>query len=280
MNRISFKLFALALLASASLQAIGLGGAVGSETLHLDPRRKGGSTDLRYQVLDVKFNTLRFSLLDLSRPLATGFYDSQAEGTVWWRSQKVDGKARDTRWLGSSSELSYVMGSSTGADQTLVLGGPVASPSPSSTNSFWGIDFDMGLVQYQFLKLPLEFNVFYDAQFRNYTISGVYDGAVGITGDTGGMSVNGYLGMGLDASIFPGLALSASAGYDPLISTFAALYPDFMSQGYRIAAGAEYQPIGFVSGFIHYEMQSTGFVGLARTATITDISFGGRLFFY
>jgi hypothetical protein len=279
-NRIAFKLFALALLAAGSLQALGLGGAVGTSSLHMDPIRKGGASDLRYQTLDVKFNTLKFSLLDLGKPLATGIYSGEAEGSVWWRTQKVDRKAADTRWVASAFELSYIMGSSTGADEVLSLGGGNASPSPSTTNSFWGVDADMDLVQYQFLKLPLELNVFYDAQFRSYTVSGVYDGAVGNNADFNGMSVNGYLGMGVDVGVVPGLVLSASASYDPIISTFAALYPDLMSQGYRLAGGAEYQPIGFVSAFAHYELQSTGFVGVGRTATLTDITFGGRIYFY
>lgn len=285
MKRILAILFVLALAGADQAWALGLGAAVGQETLHLDvPKVKGGlgSTDLNYNQLDVTFNVMKFSLLDLGRPLATGLYGSSKSGdeSFWNRRAAIGDPEKDTQWLGSSTELSYIMGSSTGAKQILSAGAPEASPAPSSTNSFWGIDLDMVFGQYQFLKLPLELSLAYDVQFRSYTITNVYDGAVGKLGETGGFQVNGFLSLGADLGIIPGLVVSARAGYDPMMSAVSAIYPDLTSPGYRLDGGVEWMPLKFISGFIHYEQMTTGFFGISRPTTMTDISFGGRFYFF
>lgn len=290
MKRIYFILFILIVAGARQAGAFGLGAAMGQETVSMGTRKvRGGlGSDLVYDKLDVKFNTLKFTLLDIGKPMATGLYtsDKSGEESFWNRRAAIGSPENSTQWLGGSTTISYVMGSSSGADQYLTVfpsgDSVLASPSPSSTNSMWGVDVDLGIGQYQFLKLPIELNFSYDAQFRSYTFTNVYDGSVAKVSDTGtgGMSVNGYLSLGADLGIIPGLVLSARAGYDPLMALGGAVYPDMLSPGYRIDGGAEYMPLRFLSVFANYEQQTTGFIGLSRPVTATDLTFGGRIYFY
>lgn len=289
MKRIFSILFLLAFAGAKPALALGLGGSIAQETVSMGARKVTGGlgSDLVYEKLEAKFNVTRFTLLDLGRPMATGLYSSSksGEGSFWNRRAAIGTPENDTQWLTGGTSISYFMGSSTGAEETMLLGvtptATVASPAPSTTNSMFGVDVDLGLGQYQFLQLPIELSVSYDAQFRSYTFTGVYDGAVGKVGsETGGMSVNGYLSLGADLGIIPGLVVSARAGYDPLMALGGAVYPDMLSPGYRLDGIAEWMPLKFLSVFAGYEQVTTGFIGMSRPVTATDMSFGGRFYFY
>jgi hypothetical protein len=284
-KRILTALFILlALAGTRGALALGLGGSFGQESLSVAERRPGGSAagDLSYQKLDVKLTTMKFTLLDLSKPMSTGLYGSDKSGdeSFWNRRAAIGEPEHGTQWIHGTSTLSYIMGSSTGAEEVLTAGASAVTPAPASTNSFWGVEFDMGLGQYQFLKLPLELSTSYDVQFRSYTFSGVFDGVAGKAADAGGMSVNGLFSAGADLGVIPGLVVSARIGYDPLMAVVGSLYPDLISPGYRLDGGAEWMPLKFVSVFAAYEQYTTGFFGIGRTVTITDLSFGGRIYFY
>ena len=290
MKRIFSIFFLLALAGAKPALALGLGGSIAQETVSMGARKVTGGlgSDLTYEKLDVKFNVTRFTLLDLGRPMATGLYSSDKSGDeIFWNRRAAIGKPEnDTQWISGGTSISYFMGSSSGADETMILGvtptATLASPAPASTNSMWGVDIDLGLGQYQFLKLPIELSLSYDAQFRSYTFTNVYDGSTSKLSDTGtgGMSVNGYLSLGADLGIIPGLVVSARAGYDPLMALGGAVYPDMLSPGYRLDGIAEWMPLKFLSVFASYEQVTTGFIGLSRPVTATDLGFGGRFYFY
>ena len=164
----------MALLSSGAQQswAFGLGASVGQESVHMAARRPFGSaaSELAFDQLDVKINTLKFTILDLSRPMATGLYSGSKtqDGNFWNRRAAIGEPERNTQWVQGSTLISYVMGSSTGADEIMTLGGKAVSPAPGSTNSFWGVDLDLGIGQYQFLMLPLELGVSYNALYSTY----------------------------------------------------------------------------------------------------------------
>ena len=276
-------ILALGLIPATQALALGLGGGLITESVHVGAKRPGGTADLAYDQLDVKLNGFKFTLLDLGRPMGTGLYSSSKSGeeSFWNRRAAIGEPEHGTQWLHGSSSLSYLMGSSTGADEIMKPGDAAASPAPASTNSFWGVDLDLGLGQYQFLKLPLELSFAYDVQFRSYTFTGLYDGTAGKAGtDMNGMTVNGFFSAGADQGIIPGLVASARVGYDPFMAVIGSLYPDLISPGYRIDGGAEWMPLKFLTVFATYEQVTTGFFGVPRTVTISDISLGGRFYFY